>query len=72
MEICGYYGIPKSEKYYEYQPEPITEAKEATILLDFKHGRKIKWNRSDIVINDYERKTMSLKNKSIQIRGNRK
>ena len=35
MEICKYNGILKSEKCNKYQAEPITEAKEATIIWDF-------------------------------------
>ena len=33
-EICKYYDILKSEKCYKHQPDPITEAKETTILSD--------------------------------------
>ena len=32
--ICKYYRIQKSEKFFKHHPEPITEAKEATIIWD--------------------------------------
>ena len=42
--MCKYYGIPKSEKWYKHLPEPITEAKGATILSMN--------NRSNIMVKD--------------------
>ena len=50
----------KSEKWYEQQPEPITEAKELIILRDFviNTERKIKGNRPNISVKDYKRKDM--------------
>ena len=32
LKICKNNWISKSEKWYKYQPEEITEAKEVTIL----------------------------------------
>ena len=58
--MCKYYKNPRSEKHYYHQPEPITEAKEATILWDFaiQTDRKIKNNRPDIIVKDYKKKNM--------------
>ena len=54
-KTCKYCTISNGEKWYKHQPEPLTEAKRATILWDFaiQTGRKIKINRPDIVFKDY-------------------
>ena len=52
-----YYWTLKSEKWYKHQPEPITDAKEASILWSVasRTNRKIK-NRSDIMVKNSKRK----------------
>ena len=59
--ICRYYGILDCEKWYEHQPEPITESKRATFLWNCANliDRKIK-NKPDIVVNGTKRKTYLL------------
>ena len=51
--------ILTGEKWYEHQPEPITEVRVASILshLAIQTDRKIRNNRQDIVVKDYKRKT---------------
>ena len=57
-KVCKHYGILNCEEWYNHQLEPVAEAKTGTILEDFsiQTDRKIKNNRSDIVVKDYKRK----------------
>ena len=57
--LCKHYEIPRTEKWYEYTPEPVVEGKNVTILWDFTvHTyRKIGANRPDIIIKNHEERT---------------
>ena len=53
----------------KHHPEPISEAKEATILCDFviETDRKINGNWPDITVKDYKGKTCHLIDMSVLI-----
>ena len=61
------YGILDYEKWFKHKPEPIAEAKRATILREFiiKTDRKIKTNRPAIMVKDYKRKPILLIDMSV-------
>ena len=57
-KTCNYSENLKSEKCHKHKPEPITKAKDSTILSDFsiQIDRKIKSNRSYTVVKDLYQK----------------
>ena len=54
-KVCKCFGILNCEKWFIYQAERITETKGVTIPWDFaiQTYRRIKGNRSDIVLKNY-------------------
>ena len=65
--ICKDVGAPVCQKWYEHQPEPVTEIKEWKILYDFSihTDRNIKANRPDLIIKDSIRNKCTLLDVSI-------
>ena len=55
-KICKHYNTKVAEKYYEHEPNTVTEDNEDTILWDMpiQTDREIKANRPDIVVKDRE------------------
>ena len=58
-KVCHNFNIKTSEKWYDHQPEAVTENEDVTILWDIPihTDRKITANRPDIVIKDHKTKT---------------
>ncbi|XP_078357225.1 uncharacterized protein LOC144642106 [Oculina patagonica] len=58
-KVCHNYNIETSEKWYDHEPETVTENEDVTILWDMPihTDRKITANRPDIVIKDHKTKT---------------
>ena len=50
------------KKWYQHQPQPITEVEGATILKEFANQSdwKIKSNRPDLVVKNYKRPGFNL------------
>ena len=61
-KVCHNYNIKTSEKWYDHEPETVTENEDVTILWDMPihTDRKITANRPDIVIKDHKTKTCKL------------
>ena len=61
-EILKHYNIKANDKWYEHQPETVTENEKVTILWDMQvHTDKtIKANKPDIIIKDKQEKTCVL------------
>ena len=61
-KVCHNYNIKTSEKWYDNEPETVTENEDVTILWDMPihTDRKITANRPDIVIKDHKTKTCKL------------
>ena len=61
-KILKSYNIKANDKWYEHQPEPVTENEKVTILWDMEiHTDKtIKANKLDIIITDKQEKTCML------------
>ncbi len=51
-KICQHFQLPTTEKWYDHQPQPVTEKENITVLWDFSIStdKTIKANRPDIVI----------------------
>ena len=66
-KICRHYKIATNDRWYEHQPDPVTEGKDVTVLWDFTihTDRTIKANRPDIIIKDHKEKTCMLIDMSI-------
>ena len=58
-KICKYFQLPTAEKWYEHQPQTVTENNNITVLWDMpiNTDREIKANRPDIIIKNREDKT---------------
>ena len=58
-KVCHNYNIKTSEKWYDHEPQTVTENEDVTILWDMPihTDRKITANRPDIVIKDHKTKT---------------
>ena len=58
-DVCHNYNIKTSEKWYDHEPETVTENEDITILWDMPihTDRKITANRPDSVIKDHKTKT---------------
>ena len=56
--ICKHYKFPAADKWYEHNPEKMTENETATILRDMplNTDKEIKANRPDIIIKDKKEK----------------
>ena len=61
-KILKHYNIKANDKWYEHQPETVTENEKVTILWDMQvHTDKtIKANKPDIIIKDKQEKTCML------------
>ena len=61
-KVCHNYNIKTSEKWYDHEPETVTENEDVSILWDMPihTDRKITANRPDIVIKDHKTKTCKL------------
>ncbi len=61
-KLLGVYNINKSEKWYNHEPQTVTESDDVTILWDMPihTDREIKANRPDIVIKDKKEKSCML------------
>ena len=61
-KILKNYNIKANDKWYEHQPETVTENEKVTILCDMEiHTDKtIKANKLDIIITDKQEKTCML------------
>ena len=61
-KILKHYNIKANDKWYEHQPETVTEKENVTILWDMQvHTDKtIKANKPDIIIKDKQGKTCML------------
>ena len=61
-KILKHYNIKANDKWYEHQPETVTENEKVTILWDMHvHTDKtIKANKPDIIIKDKQEKTCML------------
>ena len=61
------YNIKTSEKWYDHEPETVTENEDVTILWDMPihTDRKITANRPDIVIQDHKTKTCKFIDKAV-------
>ena len=66
-KVCHNYNIKTSEKWYDHEPETVTENEDVTILWDMPihTDRKITANRPDIVIKDHKTKTCKLINMAV-------
>ena len=66
-EICRHYNIQTKDKYYEHEPNTVTENTSVTILWDMPihTDKEIKANRPDIVIKDKKSKTCILVDMSV-------
>ena len=60
--ICQHYNIKTKDKWYEHEPETVSENDNITILWDMSihTDREIKANRPDIIIKDKVEKTCML------------
>ena len=67
MNICKELNINVEEKWYEHEPQTVTERDNITILWDMpiQTDREIKANRPDIVIKDKQEKSCLLIDMSI-------
>ena len=65
-KILNHFSV-KDNKWYEHQPETVTENEKVTILWDMQvHTDKtMKSNRPDMVIKDKQEKTCTLIDKAI-------
>ena len=76
INLCVHISISRVngfvKKWYQNQPELITEVKEATILWDlaFQTDRNIESSRPDIIAKDSERKMCLLIDMSVSIEQN--
>ena len=61
-KICREYNIKTADKWYEHQPNTVTENDEITILWDMplQTDREISANRPDIIIKHKTKKDISL------------
>ena len=61
-KLCKNYGIQVPEKWYDYEPAPVVENDQITILWDFsiRTDRTILANRPDIVVKNKSDKTTML------------
>ena len=66
-KICRHYQIATADRWYEHQPDPVSEGKDVTVLWDFTihTDRTIKANRPDIIIKDHKQKKCLLIDMSI-------
>jgi len=60
--ICKQFNINKKSKWYEHEPQTVSEKDDITILWDMsiQTDREIKANRPDIVINNKKGKSCLL------------
>ena len=66
-KILKHYNIKANDKWYEHQPETVTENEKVTLLWDMQvHTDKtIKANNPDIIIKDKQEKTCMLIDRAI-------
>ena len=66
-KILNHHNIKTTSKWYEHQPETVTENEKATILWDMKvHiDRTISTNKPYIIIKDMQEKTCMLKDMAV-------
>jgi len=58
-KICKHHNLPAAEKWYDHQPQTVTENDNVTILWDMpvNTDREISANRPDIIIKNRQEKT---------------
>ena len=61
-KILKHYNIKANDKWYEHQPETVTENEKVTILWDMQVNtdKTININKPDIIIKDKQEKTCML------------
>ena len=66
-KILKHYNIKANDKWYEHQPETVTENEKVTLLWDMQvlTDKTIKANNPDIIIKDKQEKTCMLIDRAI-------